>query len=96
MNKCEISTRDVCHRPACVVVGQEKSFLMMLSEVSTPPRSPNTSALGTRMQNPDTSSPYRVVVPDDILALPVETDPRTLLFGFMRKKPVIIAITIQH
>ncbi|EFN73185.1 hypothetical protein EAG_05311 [Camponotus floridanus] len=29
----------------------------MLSEVSTPPRSPNTSALGTRMQNPDTSSP---------------------------------------
>lgn len=40
------------HRPACVVVGQDESFLMMSREVSAPPRSPNTSALGTRMQNP--------------------------------------------
>lgn len=49
----------MCHRPACVVVGQGESFLMMLSEVSAPPRSPNTSALGTRMQNPDASSTGR-------------------------------------
>ncbi|KAG7188849.1 hypothetical protein KM043_008455 [Ampulex compressa] len=38
------------HRPACVVVGQGESFRTMSSEVSAPPRSPKTSALGTRMQ----------------------------------------------
>lgn len=60
------------HRPACVVVEQAEFFLMMLSEVSTPPRSPKYSALGTRMQNLDT--PWTVVayrsdvIPDCIVS----------------------------
>ncbi|KYN06399.1 hypothetical protein ALC62_02737 [Cyphomyrmex costatus] len=33
----------------------------MLLEVSAPPKSPNTSALGTRMQNPDASSPRLIL-----------------------------------
>lgn len=62
------------HRPACVVVGQDESFLMMLSEVSAPPRRPNTSALGTRMQSPGVGvSAYRcrrIVLSDNIVVPP--------------------------
>lgn len=39
---------------------------------------------------------YRVHVPDDIVALPVKTDPRTLLLGPVRRRLAIVAITIQH
>lgn len=60
----------VHHRPVCVVVGLDESFRNTSSEVSTPPRSSNTS----RMQNPVIFFPrsfqiYRPSVPNgDIVA----------------------------
>jgi len=95
MNKCETSARDVS--PTCV--RRRRARKVLPDDVvggQHPTEEPEHFRSGHSHAESRYLFAYRVLVPDDILALPVEIDPRTPLSRPARRRPVTVAITIQH